>query len=234
MVAAFVLGHLALGDMIFLQGAIRYLATLHDEVRVVCLDKYVDHALIMFPESKIKLVVVEHGGRTWFQYPEAKGCAIYTCGAYVTHKTEADVNMYPDCFYDDFQIDRSIRMQYFKIDDPVNIRHMLPERYIFIHEEWTGGKCDIWSRIRNDILIVDPNKNHYDVEHPFYEQAQIVVSQPTIFHRIEVIKGAEELHMVESSYFCLACQLDLSRVKRKVCHFVRSSAPKNLGIFEIS
>jgi hypothetical protein len=48
----------------------------------------------------------------------------------------------------------------------------------------------------------------------------------------ELIEGAEELHMIESSIYCLASHLDLSKVKRKVCYEPWGGNAERLGVFE--
>ena len=60
---AFFYGHLGLGDMFWMCGAVRYLATFYDEVVVVCKEKYVSNVEKMYnddPTIKIYSIVDDY------------------------------------------------------------------------------------------------------------------------------------------------------------------------------
>ena len=82
-------------------------------------------------------------------------------------------------------------------------------------------------------LILDLNQNHYDpTTHPKeFELAKLVVNAPVLDYTY-LIESAEELHMIESSIYCLASHLDLSRVKRRVCYAPWGGNAERLGLFE--
>jgi hypothetical protein len=48
---------------------------------------------------------------------------------------------------------------------------------------------------------------------------------------VDLIEGAEELHMIESSIYCLASHLDLSKAERKVCYAPWGGNAERLGVF---
>jgi hypothetical protein len=45
------------------------------------------------------------------------------------------------------------------------------------------------------------------------------------------MEGADELHMIESSIYCLASHLDLSRVRRRLCYDPWGGDAERLGVF---
>ena len=49
---------------------------------------------------------------------------------------------------------------------------------------------------------------------------------------IDLIEGAEEVHMIESSVYCLTSHLNLSKVKRKLCYEPWGGNAERLGLFE--
>ena len=56
---ALVYSHLGLGDMYWMNGAVRYLATAYDEVHVVCKKKYASNAAAMYADDpNIKLLLI--------------------------------------------------------------------------------------------------------------------------------------------------------------------------------
>jgi hypothetical protein len=51
---------------------------------------------------------------------------------------------------------------------------------------------------------------------------------------VKLFEGADEIHMIDSSIFCFAMHLDLSRVKRRIL-YKRPGAPDDMdsfGVFE--
>ena len=61
--------------------------------------------------------------------------------------------------------------------------------------------------------------------------AQLVVNKPVLDYTY-LLEGAEEVHMIESSIYCLASHLDLSGVKRRVCYAPWGGNAERLGVFE--
>jgi hypothetical protein len=227
--------HLGLGDAVWCNGAIRFLSSRFKKIKVVCLSEYELQIKLMFSDlNNIETVPVKKASNRWFDFPEANNCSICTSGGYVTHKESASLDLYPDCFYDDIGISRDIRITHFHVPNPEDACVPPTQKYIFIQSQSTAGNIDIFSKLNTNILVIDPNTNHYSVDHEFYDQAESFLRKPSIFHYMDVIKNAEEIHIIDSSFGCLAAQLDLSKVKRKVCHWVRSKCIENLKIFEIT
>lgn len=232
--------HFGIGDLFYSIGAIRYLATQYEEVRVPF---WYEHGAIfhdLFQDLKHVIMIPSNSHvMRFYNYPAAKGCDILLCGECNIYRTTpicSDESRYPFCFYDDVGLPRSIMKDYFhipRLPEYKQLWEQMPERYIFIHEQWSGGHVDIFSKLKTDLLVIDPNKNNYPKDHPYYEKAQLVVGKPTPLWHIYLIENAEELHLVESCFVCLAHQLDLSRVKIKKGYLERyGDSIKTFGIFQ--
>jgi hypothetical protein len=225
---------MGLGDLFYSIGAIRFLATHFNEVRLVCKDTNKDVFDSLFHDlPNIKPIYVNHN-YSMYNSPEARGCHLFLGGGYnVTNPTKAE---YPYCFYDQMGLKKSILKDYFNIPRLPEYKELwekMPKRYIFIHEESTCGTLDIFSNLQTDLLVLDPRKNHYAKNHPFYEKAQLTVKKPSPTFYIYIIENAEELHLVESCYIALAHQVDVSRVKVKKGYLTREGdSIKTFGIFQ--
>jgi len=78
---------------------------------------------------------------------------------------------------------------------------------------------------------LDLNKNPYTIEDEEYELAQSVVNKPVLDYTY-LLENADELHMIESSIYCLASHLDLSKVGRRICYAPWGGNAERLGVFE--
>ena len=241
---AFVYTHLGLGDMYWMNGAVRYLATAYDEVHVVCKKKYEMNAAAMYaddPSIKLYLVNEDIDLHPWpvrRYYYINEGFTVYSCGNFA-QKPDRVVYDLPNSFYDDIAIAREIRNSYFHVprtEAAKKLAAAFDQPYIIVHEESSVQKLPIVDKLLaagEKRLILDLNQNHYNVAtHPKeFELAKLVVNVPVLDYTY-LIESAEELHMIESSIYCLASHLDLSRVKRRVCYAPWGGNAERLGIFE--
>ena len=205
---AIVLHHLGLGDHVCMVGAVRYIALQHDETMVVCKKaNAVNVAALFADDPSIKLEVIDGNS-----YQDTNG---YT-NAYLSGEHAGKYDNwgdFPMCFYDDMKIDRSIRYTYFHVPETPLARALVPDLpYIFVHQTFAGnGGGVIRSMITwdiNEMLTLDPNINVYPEGHPWHTLAGSVVNHPFIEYT-ELIRHAKEIHVVNSSFYCLAAHLDL-------------------------
>jgi hypothetical protein len=240
---ALVYSHLGLGDMFWMNGAVRYLATVYDEVLVICKNRNAKNTAAMYADDpSIKLLLIDDDSQLYpwpqkSQYFSEQGYKVYSCGQ---HALKANPTIYdlPNSFYDDMAVPREIRTQYFHVPrtlEAVTLRArfgLIP--YIVIHEESSVQKLEIGKKLLDGgekRLILDLNKNPYTTTHGWWAAAEKVAGLPLLDYT-ELIEGAEELHMIESSIYCLATHLDLSKVKRKVCYEPWGDNAERLGVFE--
>lgn len=240
---AFVYSHLGLGDMFWMNGAVRYLATAFDEVVVVCKEKYEINVRLMYVDDPtiqifpIKDDYVLHPFTEHRKFIESDGFTVFTCGA---HTEGHKVYEFPLSFYDDFGIPRHARQAYFHVPKFKEAAELLLKvqaadtNYIVVHQQSQMKKLGIWDMLNKqypDRLILDLNENHYATDHPFHSVAEAVINHPLLFYTF-IIANAKEIHMIESSIYCMASHLDLSRVSKKVCYEAYGGSNERIGVFE--
>ena len=239
---AFVYTHLGLGDMYWMNGAVRYLATAYDEVQVVCKKKYEKNAAAMYADDpSIKLFLIDddvdlHPWPVKRHFFVEQGFSVYGCGFFAP-RPDKSIHDLPNSFYDDMAIDRKVRRNYFHVPR-TEAAAALAQRfagipYIVVHEESSVQKLPIAKKLLaagEQRLILDLNKNQYESTHTMFRLAQLVVNQPLVDYTY-LMESAEELHMIESSIYCLASHLDLSKVKQRVCYEPWGGNAERLGVF---
>jgi len=247
---AFLYGHLGLGDMFWLNGAVRYLATCYDEVLVVCKKKYEANVAALYTDDPtIKLHLIDddaelfpfvsfHKGQ-W----EAKGYDVYACGNHLINMFAPPMKHwiydFPLCFYDDMKIPRSVRKDYFHMpthpeaDSLLRLVKQWSPRYIIVHQQSQNKRMAIWDKVSKTSSdpIFDLNENHYPLGHPYYIIADMVANKPLYAYK-RLLEEAAEIHLLESSVYCMASHLDLSRVAVKKCYDAFDSSNERIGIFE--
>ena len=238
----FFYGHLGLGDMFWLLGAVRYLATCYDEVTVVCKKKYEANVLCLYNDDPtIKLYIVDDDAniqpfqQIFAPQIEAQGIKVFSCGY---HSKKPNLYEFPLSFYDDLGISRSIRTSYFYIPNTIDsetlwqLVNSIAPKYIVVHQQSQNNTLPIWQHVAKStaLLILDLNKNHYPKDHGFFGIADIVVGKP-LFSYKKLLEEATEIHLLESSVYCMASHLDLSRVKVKLCYSAFDNSNERLGIF---
>jgi hypothetical protein len=237
---AFVYTHLGLGDHFWMNGAIRYLSTCYDEVVVVCKKNNESVVSSMYSDdSSIKLFVIEDDIQL---YPfvqkkyliEDEGYKVFSCGY---HKENPIIYEFPHSFYDDLSLSREIRTEYFYVSnfkesmDLLEKVQKISKEYILLHQNSSQKSVDIFGKLDTDLPVLDINKNNYANDHKFHEVAQLVVNKPMLVYK-NLIESAKEIHCLESSFYCFASHLDLSRVSKKVCYEPFDSSAERLGVFE--
>lgn len=239
---AFVYSHLGLGDMFWMNGAVRYLATAYDEVAVVCKERNKANVAAMYADDPTIHPFVIDDDYVLYPFPakrqliEAQGMTVYACGQHVP----APIRDFPHSFYDDFGLDRSVRSRYFHVPELAEAVQLyaavsaISPTYIVVHEQSSTKTLPIWKSVfwkNSEILIVDVNTNHYPEEHKFHAAAALAVGKP-LLHYKTLLENATEIHLLESSLYCFASHLDLSAVKGRYCYDAYDNSNERLGVFE--
>ena len=242
---AFIYTHLGLGDMFWMNGAVRYLATAYDEVVVVCKARNRKNVEMMYVDDpSIRILTIEDD---YVLYPiqqtqqlfKNDGYEVFRCGY---HTDNPRIYDFPHSFYDDLGMDRAIRTRYFHVPNFLESDEMYEKvkavstNYIVVHQQSSGKKMNIWGHVANrvnpnEIAVLDINENHYSEEHPFFEIAQWVVGKPMLHYK-RLLEEANQIHLLESSMYCFVSHLDLSRVQKKICYDAFDNSNERLGIFE--
>lgn len=222
---AIFLGHLGLGDNILCNGLVRTIAMTYDEVFVICKCINAKNLEIMYSDNyKIKILSVNDDTEaswvfknTTIEYDRfASGC-------------HANKNIYdfPYSFYDDLKIDRSNFWNMFyipQIDFSKELFNTVKDiPYIFIHNKYSSGYVNIECITKfldsPDTLYINPCINMYNKDHKYYQIANNLLDKPLAYYT-DIIINALKIFMVDSSFFCMAINLD---IKTSECYFT----PKN-------
>lgn len=225
---ALIIGHLGLGDHIGMIGAVRYIAMQHDETVLVCKKQNAENVRAFFADNPtITLWTVDgmyiygewpmHNERGEIvRYDMSEWTNIYRSGFYKS--PNAGFEDLPRPFYVDMGIDPEVRHTYFYIPTSDNAKSLYEkvreQSYIFVQQKSSSHLTKLVTWDTNEILTIDPNVNMYPKEHMWYSLAQACVDQPFLDY-IELIKHANEIHTVDSSFYCISCYLPLeAQVKR--------------------
>jgi hypothetical protein len=242
---AIVYTHLGLGDHFWMNGAVRYLATCYDETLVVCKDRNKENVRAMFSDdSTIKFLVVQddadlHPWHLMRQRLRDGGYDVFGCGFFSERGGGAAIYDLPHSFYDDLQLPREVRTEYFHVprsDASKELRaKFLGRPYIVVHQQSSVKTLLISDQLRSlgeARLMLDINQNLYNPQtHPEeFALAQHAVGKPLLDY-VDLLEGAEELHLIESSLYCLASHLDLSKPTRRVCYEPWGGNAERLGVF---
>ena len=240
---AFFYGHLGLGDMFWLCGAVRYLSTCYDEVLVVCKTRNEKNVRLMYSDDPtIHILAIEDDHillpfqQVKKKYFENLGYSIYCCGF---HTALPRLYEFPYCFYDDLGIPRDYMKKYFYVptvpesDTLFKTIASINETYRLIHQQSSNGRMPIWETLNRKYpneLILDINENHYPEGHRYHDVAQKVVNQP-LLHYKTLLEKAHGIHVLESSFYCFATHLDLTKVNEKICYQAYDKSNERIGVF---
>lgn len=238
---AFVYHHLGLGDHMWCNGAVRYLATCYDETTVVV--KRNNEAVVRsmyLDDPSIKLFVINDDADLYpfiirREFLESQGYKVYSCGFHVTHK-QPNIYDFPYSFYDDMELSREIRTNYFYLapyEESFELYKEIQQDYILIHQKSSQKTIDLYNMLQKqnpNTLILDINNNHYTKDHKYYYLAESVVNKPMLYYK-ELAENAKEIHCLESSFYCFVSHLDLSKVEKKMCYEPFDNSAERIGIF---
>lgn len=223
---ALFIGHLGLGDHIGLNGAVRFVALQHDETHVVVYAHNATSVATMFadnPSIKIMMVTSSYikqpigsARGEVAEFKEEDYTTVYRSGFYKDNREPMDE--LPHCFYRDMGMDPSVRHSYFNVPRNGQARELYSPlkdtRYIFVQQKASDCFTSLVTWDKDSVLTIDPNRNMYMHDHPWYNLAQSFVDRP-FFDYVNVIENADEIHTVDSSFYCLASYLKLKASVRK-------------------
>jgi hypothetical protein len=217
------ISHLGMGDMIVMCGAVRYLATIYDEVTIICNDRYINNVSMMYNDNK-KIKLLKYNGQddeyVFIQsiiqeYTHKGDHHIFICGIHKNNylKINRSLDNIQKVFYNDINLDISIMKEYFNIPD-------IPESFlllksipksldiVFVHNSASDRKIsiDVDRHINNNTLIVNPNINMYEINNKYYSLANKLLNKPLFFYK-DIILNSKEVHLVDSSFSCLSALL---------------------------
>ena len=244
---AFFYSHLGIGDMIIMIGAVRYLASLYEKVYVVCKDKNKEIVRDFYSDTNSIVFIIINDDPDLHPWRDKSKCIIddgydvYGCG-FFNLKSIPSIYDFPNSFYDDLEFPREFRRKYFKVPFSEEGQKLFDSfrgrPYIVVHQNASNHSMPIVDKLRSQgetRLIVDINENQVNSETDpeGHALAAKAIFRPFTEY-VKLFEGADELHMIDSSIFCFAMHLDLSRVKRKKYYIRPGGLPiDSFGVFEL-
>ena len=238
---AFIYTHLGMGDMFWMNGAVRYLATAFDEVVVVCKERNKVNVAAMYADDPSIHLFPIPDDYVLYPFPskrqliEADGFTVFACGQ---HTESRQIYEFPHSFYDDLKMARGVRTRYFHVPtlpESIQLYEGLKGRpYCVVHQQSSTKTLPIWDSLNKrfpEMLLLDINTNHYPESHPFYETAAAIVGKP-LLHYKTLLEHATEIHLLESSLYCFASHLELSKVQGLYCYDAFDNSNERLGLFK--
>ena len=212
-----------LGDHIWLNGAVRYLANQYSEIHLLVSRFNVDTLKAMYSDLPyVKFVPVIWSIDNLRTHVKLNYRNVYACAfTKDLYKINFDMNDIPGVFYDQLGLPRSIRHSHFSLpsfpESMVLYNTVKSQPYIFVHTKSSELITEIVSWNVDSILTIDPNVNQYAPDHRWYGLANSYVNKP-FFHYCDMIKHASELHLTNSSFYTLATQIPPLDAKVKHCY----------------
>jgi len=215
-------GHMETGDTINSVGIVRYLSTLYDEVVVPVKDVNLRMAKSLYEDDpSIKAVSINdvlvdgnylryneyENNRKFIDQTKQSGVEVISV-FYLGYNPPIPFSnsRFYDQFYTDAGIDPKLRFVYTHIPRNPHVEEAVKEKfigdknYVFVHNK-----------------IGDPRRIP-TTDHYIFNVNECGGNDTPILHFCKMLEDAEEIHLDNSSFFCLAMYLDLSKVKRSVVY----------------
>jgi hypothetical protein len=204
-----VVGHQGMGDHLFINGGIRFLATHFDEVCVVVKQQYLDNLKILYAnESAVTL----HPITTDAELSPAYGADSVEFGKFAStfdidymlgyHGGNSVVD-FPLSFYDDFKMDRSVMMEWSYLPSTKPVDDLPP--FVFYHAKASNAVAQIPINLEEK-LVINPSENMYPEGHRWHSLVQSWVGLP-FFEYTDILRKADQIFVVDSSFFCMSLLL---------------------------
>lgn len=204
----FVLPHQGMGDHLFINGAVRFLATYFDEVRVVVVRKYLENLKLLYiNEPAVAFHVIDNDSEISPNFGAAPEKLIQALQgmdqAYLLgfHGLKGCPD-FPLSFYDDMNMSREIMMKWSFVP---STKAAPSEPFVFYHNKASNSIAQIPVDLEGQ-LVINPTENMYPVGHRFWAAAEEWVGLP-FFAYTEVIQKAQQVLVVDSSFFCMSLLL---------------------------
>lgn len=205
----FVMGHQGMGDHLFINGAIRFLATYYDEICVVTKRAYSNNLKTMYAtEPAVTFLEIQddseispHFGASLEAFQKAIDG--YEAICMLGFHGQNGVPDFPLSFYDDMKIDRSVLLNWSYLPSTKSAELLPP--FVFYHNQASNKIAPIPVDI-DEILVINPSVNMYPEGHPWHNYAEEWVGLP-FFDYTDALKRAEKILVIDSSFFCMAVLL---------------------------
>lgn len=181
--------HLGLGDAIICNGIVNYLSTKFKNIILPVYEKNYEHLSFLYSENKnVKLLKINHKKDI---YSQKLNHEVLRVGF------EKNYGKFNISFYDQLNLPYSISFDYFNL--PINkekedelYKHLfnvygISDRYKLVHQTSSYGKVEI--KLKNDVPAI------------YVEKETDIFNNIFLYHKL--IKNAEEIHCIDSSFLHL-------------------------------
>ncbi len=120
----------------------------------------------------------------------------------------------PFCYYDQFAVQYKLPTSPYDIfwkQHRFNTTNQLQQpdiKYIFTHTSYSIGHTFKYDYTTTSALVIDPCTNTYPPTHPNYQLAQSFIGHH-LYRYLELIINADEVHLSDSVFFCIAIHLPI-------------------------
>lgn len=208
----FVFGHQGFGDHLFVNAAIRYLATFYDEVCVVVTKQYLENIKVLYAnEPSVTFHVIEKDsdlspnfGASNERFLEfAKS---FDAGYMLGFHGKNGVDDFPYCFYKEMNMETRILKDWSFVPSSRSADGLPP--FLFYHNQSSNKIAQIPVNL-DEKLVLNPSQNMYPENHRWHSIAQDWVGRP-FFDYTDLLKKADKILCIDSSFFCMALLLGLT------------------------
>jgi hypothetical protein len=206
-----VFGHQGMGDHLFLNGAVRYLATFYDEVCVVVHSKYLENLKTLYAtESAVTFHVIEKDSDLSPNFGAPKEtflevASTFDMGYMLGYHGQNGVENFPYNFYDDMKLEQRVLFDWCYLPGTRSAEGLPP--FVFYHNKASNFTAQIPVSLEEK-LVLNPSENMYPEGHAWHEIAQAWVGLP-FFDYTNLLRKAEKILVTDSSFFCMALLLKL-------------------------
>ena len=212
--------HFGWGDIINMSGAVRYYSNTYKVTLIISSNNEKNARVIFDDIEDIEFLILDkpkfyNDDKIYFDKINMKYDKIIRTGYH--DLTKKCVNI-PIDFYTIIDLDPSIRNTHFKRKSIKNkyFDSITKTPYLFIHTLSSDKEIEIEGINKTSYLMISPNKNYYKSDDIRHSIAQKFIDLP-FFEYIDIIENAEELHLIDSSFFCICLYLKLKTIK-KTCY----------------
>lgn len=244
-----ILSHFNMGDCITTNGLVQYISEKYNEIIIFCNPIYVENVKILYENNPIVNIMSITNEITQYKkysckidniaqnqllpnvelYAKNNNYDVLITGIWKKNRNSFDC--LPFNFYDDLNIPRKYFWEYSNIPNTKESLELFNQvkniEYIFIHMYDIESINEIIKKLninQNEILIINPNLKIYNEKsHIYYNKENNLIKKP-IFDYVEIIKNAKKIICTDSSFFCLAMQL---QIKSNDCFIYKARNDKN-------
>lgn len=211
--------HMGLGDNLTMNGAVRYLSLFYDTIEIVVDPKFIntvqniykdDNRIVIKSRFDLNLghdidMVVNNNIQLTY---ENNGYTVLRCGCY---HLNFNISKGMECFYKQFYIDIGLNFTIFdeyayinrnRLAENITYNEIVTvEKYAFIHDRIDAKQYSLEiSDTVTTLPMYRPNDKY------------------NLLDYCKIIENSTEIHVIDSSFSCLAVKLDLSNVKVKIVY----------------